>query len=170
MCAYVGTAYAVGKTAADAVSIMCDFEQHLLKVWGQHIKPDSKIHVQAKGINSYFIDDDWKMVDEFPVMGHALTRNGSVMRCWERTRTAMWKAYVGTCKAKAMSRAAFSQTVALLTRACEAPMASRCSLWPPQHTRARYIDSTQTQCLLLCSMLLLCCANCPVITSTAGIT
>ena len=82
---------------------------------------------------------------EFPVLGHIISDNGSIVPCYRSARKSIWKAYFGNIATPSFRRAPDALKLRLLDRACRPALAFRCSRWPPQKTQTVAVDRLQTK-------------------------
>ena len=110
------------------------------------MKPASKLIMPVRGCPlDAEIPVAWQLVNEFPVLGHIVAANGSCHPCFRNTQRSIWKAYFGNVAADAMRGSPVGLRLRLLDRVCKAPLAYRCSRWPPNKTLSLAVDRFQTK-------------------------
>ena len=142
---YVDNMYSLAHSAADAVSILEDLEQHLLSDWSLRIKPSSRSVCVPRGGQMHESHDEskWPVLQHFPVLGHVLDASGSSWPCWQATKTKMWRAFFANCVGNKVQGLPFLAKTKLLGR-CVLPVGDfRCTRWTYHGALAADVDRQQ---------------------------
>ena len=76
---YVDNVWFLSTNAYKATRMANLFEAQLLHHWRQTIKPSSKQVMAVSGaVDQSILDDSWQVVSTMPVLGHALSSDGSI--------------------------------------------------------------------------------------------
>ena len=114
--------------------------------WGHSIKPSSKLVMPVAGCSfDAEIFSVWKVVTDFPVLGHVISSNGGTAPCFKRFKAAVWKAFFSNAGSLAFAHAPAHFKLKLLNRVCKPALDYRCSRLPPHPDQLKKIDRLQAR-------------------------
>ena len=148
---FVHNLYYLSASTGRATKMGDMFEDHLLRHWGQAIKPSS-----TQVLPVLETDDDvpssgsWDVVSSMNVLGHAIQNSGSVAIDYRTTEIKMWKAFWANSGKLISMRGGQAYKLALLQRAT-LPIADQHMVrWPFTISRSRAVDAMQRKMLGTC--------------------
>ena len=144
---WVDNLFSAADSAGNAIKVLSDLEDTLRCRWKLDLGKTSSLYMVCEG-GEVGNCEGWKHTDQFLVLGHTLSRNGSTRPCWEKTRRAMWTSFWSNAGALS-SKAPLAKKLCLLKRSTLPRLEYVLPRWLLAPQRAKELNHIQARMISL---------------------